>query len=69
MVLGVARRQGKCSNIGVWVEIDLLGEVSLVPEKGHLVGKGSVTCALGRLPILLGLCPVLVAEEFDASVR
>ena len=68
MVLGVARRQGKCCNIGVWVEIDCLGEVALVPEEGHSIGKGSATCALGRFPILLDICPVLGAEDSDASV-
>ena len=69
MVLGVSRCQGKCCNIVVWVEIDRLGEVALVPEVGHSVGKGSATCALGRFPILLVLCPVLGSEESDASVR
>ena len=66
-VLGVARCQGKCCNIGVWFEIDRLGEVALVPEVGHSVGKGSATCALGRFPILLGLCPVLGAEDPKGS--
>ena len=69
MLLGVARRQGKCCNIGAWVEIDRLGEVALVPEEGHSVGKGSATCALGRFPILLGICPVLGAEYSGAYVR
>ena len=69
MVLGVARLQGKFCNVGAWIEIDRLGEVALVPEEGHLVGKGSATSILGRLPIILGLCPVLGAEESDASVR
>ena len=69
MVLGVSRRQGKCCNIGVWVEIDRLGEVALLLKEGHSVGKGSATCALGRFPILLGLFPVLGDEESDASVR
>ena len=69
MVLGVARYQGKYRNIGVWVEVDRLGEVALVPEEGHSVGKGSVTRALGRFLILLGIFPVLGAEESDASVR
>ena len=68
MVLGVARRQGKYRNIGVWVEIDCLGEVALVPEEGHSVSKGSATCALGWFPMLLDLCPVLGDEESDASV-
>ena len=68
MVLGVARRQGKYHNIGVWVEIDRLGEVVLVPEESHSVSNGSATCALGRFPILLDICPVLGAEESDASV-
>ena len=53
----------------VWVEIDRLGEVVLVPEEGHSVRKGSATCALGRFPILLGLCPVLGDEESNFSVR
>ena len=69
MVLGVARCQSKFRNIGVWVEIDCLGEVALVPEEGHSVRKGSTTCALGRFLILLGLFPVLGAEESDSSVR
>ena len=69
MVIGVARRQGECWNIGAWVEIYRLGEVALVPEEGHSVGRGSATCALGRFPILLGICPVLGAEESDAFVR
>ena len=69
MILGVARCQGKYRNIGVWVEIYHLGEVALVPEEGHSVRKCSATCALVRFPILLGLCPVLGAEESDSSVR
>ena len=69
MVLVVARRQGKCCNVGACIEIDCLGEVALVPEEGHSVGNGSATFDLGRLPILLGLCSVLGAEESDASVR
>ena len=69
MVIGVARRQGKCRNIGVWIEIDRLGEVVLVPEEGHSARKVSVTCALGRFLIILGLFPLLGAEESDSSVR
>ena len=37
MVLGVARCQGKCRHIDVWVEVDRLGEVVLLPEEGHSV--------------------------------
>ena len=69
MVLGVARCQGKCRNIGVWVEVDRFGEVALVPEEGHSVSKGSATCALGQFLILLVLCSVLGDEDSDASVR
>ena len=42
MVLGVARCQGKFRNIGVWVEMERLGEVALVLEEERDDGHNKV---------------------------